>query len=89
MPYLAAIATKEWCFKEERVPNTTLLEFCIFMPECQSSLVSKVGNRESIAVILKRFDALSPAALENCLCVRLFTSLSVTSCGPITVAKRM
>jgi len=34
-------------------------------PECQSSLVNKVGNGESIAVILKRFDALSPAALEN------------------------
>jgi len=28
-------------------------------------LVNEVGNGESIAVILKRFDALSPAALEN------------------------
>jgi len=28
-------------------------------------LVSKVGNGESIAVILKQFDALSPSALEN------------------------
>jgi len=28
-------------------------------------LISKVGNGESIAVKLKRFDALSPAALEN------------------------
>jgi len=28
-------------------------------------LVSKVGNGESIAVILKLFDALSPAAREN------------------------
>jgi len=36
-----------------------------FMPECSSSLVNKVGNGESITVILKRFDALSPAALEN------------------------
>jgi len=33
MPYLAAIATKEWCFKEERVLNTILLEFCIL---CQN-----------------------------------------------------
>jgi len=33
MPYLAAIATKEWCFKEERVLNTMLLEYCIL---CQN-----------------------------------------------------
>jgi len=25
MPYLAAVATKEWCFKEERVLNAMLL----------------------------------------------------------------
>jgi len=36
-----------------------LFEFCILYQ------VNKVGNAESIAVILKRFDALSPAALEN------------------------
>jgi len=27
MPYFAAIVTKEWCIKEERVLNTMLLEF--------------------------------------------------------------
>jgi len=29
-----------------------------FIPECLSSLINKVGNEESIAVILKRFDSM-------------------------------
>ena len=53
-----------------------LFEFCILYQN-YSLLVNKVGNRESIAVILKRFDALSPAARENSSEARLeFTAVA-------------
>jgi len=50
MPYLAAIATKEWCFKEERVLNTMLLEFCFFL--CQN--VSLLWSTRDCETSLRR-----------------------------------
>ena len=41
MPYLAAVATNEWCFKEERVLNTMLLEFCILFHILKQSIVER------------------------------------------------
>jgi len=41
MPYLAAIATEEWCFKEERVLNTMLLEFCTLYEIISSAIRSQ------------------------------------------------
>jgi len=41
MPYLAAVATNEWCFKEERVLNTMLLEFCILFHILKQSIIER------------------------------------------------
>ena len=45
MPYLAAVATKEWCFKEERVLNTMLLEFCILFHILKQSIIERRRSR--------------------------------------------